>query len=84
MRQLKAFLWRCYLISRGFSETLEQKRAVCVHVSVCLYLRMHTLAWGLVPLPSLVSGCQVAVKSLGLAMWLFMGMGPKCKTVLHF
>lgn len=27
MRQLKAFLWRCYLISRGFSETLEQKSA---------------------------------------------------------
>ena len=36
MRQLKAFLWRCYRISQGVPETLGQKRAMCVPVCVCV------------------------------------------------
>lgn len=83
MRQLKAFLRRVYLISRGFPETPEPRTAVRARVHVCVNVcaRARTEARASALLSVAVS---VAAEFLRLAKWLVLGFGPERTTALHF
>ena len=82
VRQLKAFLWRCYRISQGVPETLGQKRAMCVPVCACVCAYTHPCGGLFRSPPSMGPSGSRAISRPGDVV--FMNLGAECVSGLHF